>query len=644
MDQALPNSPVNSFGIQDYRTILESLAKATWSADANGQVVSDSPSWRAYTGQTREQWLNEGWLSAAHPDDRVSARQQWQDAVANRKQIDIDFRVGHPGGGWQWTNLRATPVLGSDGAVEKWLALNLDVTERKGGEVALRQQEARTRIAVEAAEMGTWEWNIAADHTHWNEQHFLLFGMEPRVEHTLHADDFLRHVHADDLERVKAELARAIQERVPYEAEFRAVRDDNQAVVWMRGYGRITAEFNGQATRMSGVMYDITRRKEAEIALREVDRRKDEFLAMLSHELRNPMVTIRYGLHALATTAEDQVTNSTLALMNNQTDHLVRLMDDLLDVSRISRGQIQLRKERLDLTALVGQAAEAVRPLYDELGRGLQLTLPPAPIYLEGDATRLLQVVTNLLTNGARYTGDGGQVWLSLTSQDQEAILLVRDNGIGIAEEQLLAIFELFMQVDNSLARSQGGLGLGLTLVKRLTEMHGGRVEAQSEGLGQGSTFTVHLPTLPPLPPVLPDLAGQAADPSAARCILVIDDNAFAATMLSMLLERKGYDVHTRHSGRAGLEAAESLNPAAILLDIGMPEMDGYETCRLIRQRPWGKNVVVIAVTGYGQEEDKRRSREAGFDEHLVKPVEIAKLLATLTDLLDKCRTAQQAN
>ena len=379
--------------------------------------------------------------------------------------------------------------------------------ERARAEEALRQQEERMRIAIEAAEMGIWEWNLGTDEVYWNKQHYRLFGLPPRpdapddgadltAQPPMGSGEFLRHVHPDDLADVQARLARTIQDRVVYQAEFRTVRQDG-TVRWMSGYGRVTGETGGQADRLSGVMYDIDDRKRAEDALRLTDRRKDEFLAMLAHELRNPLVPIANLLQVLQlTSGGDQTVGPAVDLMNRQVDHLVRLVDDLLDVSRISQGKIELRRQRLDLGELVEQATDALRPLYQATHRHLSLALPAQPVYVEADPTRLAQVVSNLLTNGARYTHAGGQVHLTLEPVNGEALLRVADNGIGLAPEQLEIIFELFVQVDTSLARSQGGLGLGLTLIKRLVELHGGRVEARSKGLNEGSEFLVRLPTL----------------------------------------------------------------------------------------------------------------------------------------------------
>lgn len=351
----------------DYRQLIESFAQAVWEANAAGQIMDDSPSWRAYTGQTTAQWLGEGWIDAVHPHQRQAVLGQWRQAVDEQKPVQAEYQLQHARGGWRWTSVRATPVFEPDGSVRKWIGLNVDITDRKRAEEALRQ----------------------------------------------------------------------------------------------------------------------------------ANRHKDEFLAMLAHELRNPMATLRSGLDILTmTTAQDEMSRSTVAMMNRQTDHLVRMVDDLLDVSRINQGKIELQTQRIDLVELVHQAAQSVAFLYQQQGRSLQLTLPKAPIYLQADATRMSQVLTNLLINGVRYTGEGGQVWLRLEGGHNQARLVVRDNGIGLSADQLSAIFELFVQVDNSLARSKSGLGLGLTLVQRLVELHGGWVEAQSEGLGQGSTFTVHLPTL----------------------------------------------------------------------------------------------------------------------------------------------------
>lgn len=617
----------------DYKLLVESFAQAVWETDATGRVVIDSPSWRAYTGQSLEEWLGEGWVQAVHPDDRSDAQRQWQESIRAQKAINAEFRLCTPGSGWQWTNIQATPIMNPAGSVSRWLGLNVDITERKRTEEVACELEERTRIAIDAAEMATWEWNLITDEAYWNERHFLLLGMEPKLG-PVDSDAFLSHVHPDDRGRIQEELRKTIEERTVYDAEFRAVRDD-RIIRWMSGYGRITEETNGQPSRMSGVMFDITARKQAEEALRDADRRKDEFLAMLAHELRNPLAPVRNILQILTLTGgDDERVSSAVEMMSRQVDHLVRLVDDLLDVSRISRGKIKLRRERIELTRVVQEAAAAIRSAYQTGHRELVVTVLQSPVYLNGDATRLAQVVSNLLTNGLRYTREGGHVWLIVEPVDNQVLLRVRDDGIGLAADQLERIFELFVQVDTSLDRSRGGLGLGLTLVRKLVEMHGGRVKARSGGLDQGSEFIIYLPILIESEKSMSTLSEKPVLKTPGRQVLVVDDNRDAATTLAMLLKLKGYEVQTRYGGREALQAAESLHPDIVLLDIGMPELDGYETCRLIRQQPWGRDLVLIALTGYGQEEDKQRTRETGFNGHLVKPVELPELIALMDTLL----------
>lgn len=373
-------------------------------------------------------------------------------------------------------------------------------------------------------------------------------------------------------------------------------------------------------------------RAQAEEALRIADAQKDEFLAMMAHELRNPMATIRNGLNIL-NHQKDVDSHSTMLMMNRQVEHLVRMLDDLLDVSRVSQNKIQLKAEQLELGALLAAAVEAVG-VQNKGQIGKIVFLPAAaPVIVHGDGTRLTQVFTNLLINGLRYTDHAGEVRISLESDDCEALVRVTDNGIGLESDQLKSIFELFVQVDNSYARSKGGLGIGLTLVNRLVALHGGRIQASSLGLGKGSEFIVYLP-LAKIGQETQEIAdSKASDKTNDQRILVIDDNDDAGMTLTMLLKLNGYETYYRTSSRDGIEAAESLQPTIILCDIGMPEMDGYETCRTLRQQPWSKEMVVIALTGYGQEKDKQLARDAGFNHHFLKPVDINELLAYIGKL-----------
>jgi signal transduction histidine kinase len=361
--------------------------------------------------------------------------------------------------------------------------------------------------------------------------------------------------------------------------------------------------------------------------VREADRRKDEFLAMLAHELRNPLAPIRNALHIMKQAGADgAVVQRVREMMERQVQHMTRMVDDLLDVSRITRGKIELRKEVVDLASVVDRTVETARPLFEDRRQELTVDLPPQPVRLEADPTRLEQVLANLLNNAAKYTDHGGRIGLSAKQEGGELVLRVRDTGVGIAADMLARIFEPFVQSDRVLHHSQGGLGIGLTLVRSLVEMHGGSVTAHSDGPGKGSEFIVRLPALSPKQP-LPGAraAGEGSEPVGAapqRRILVVDDNVDAAESLTMLLRMEGHDVRVAHDGPAALAAVEADPPDLVFLDIGMPVMNGYDVAQRLRQRPGLDKLTLVAMTGWGQEEDRRRSHEAGFDHHLVKPAD----------------------
>jgi signal transduction histidine kinase/ActR/RegA family two-component response regulator len=362
-------------------------------------------------------------------------------------------------------------------------------------------------------------------------------------------------------------------------------------------------------------------------ALRDADRRKDEFLATLAHELRNPLAPIRNSMHILRLTGcNEPAMEQVCDMMERQVGQLVRLVDDLMEVSRITRGKVELRMEPVEVAAVIRSAVEASRPLIDDAGHQLAISLPSEPLMLFGDPMRLSQVFSNLLNNASKYMQPGGQIWLTARRDGDDVVLSVRDTGIGIDTAMLPHIFEMFTQVDRSKRQAQGGLGIGLTLVKTLVEMHHGHVEARSGGLERGSEFLVRLPLSKtgegrdrkPHKPDVPRLQRQR--------VLVVDDNRDAATSLSQLLEILGLQVSVAHDGPTALQCLASDHPSVVLLDIGMPGMDGYEVARRMRRLPEGRHVVLIALTGWGQEEDRHRTQDAGFDHHLLKPANIDAL------------------
>jgi signal transduction histidine kinase/ActR/RegA family two-component response regulator len=379
----------------------------------------------------------------------------------------------------------------------------------------------------------------------------------------------------------------------------------------------------------------------ANAQIREADLRKDEFLAMLAHELRNPLAPISYMLEVMKRAQGNfELIGPALGTMERQIAQMTRLIDDLLDASRISQGKVQLRLAEVELATVIQQAVEAARSACEAAQLELTVTLPAQPVYLHADAARLAQVFGNLLNNACKFSSPGGRLELAVERRGSEVVVAVSDSGIGIRAEMLPTIFEMFMQGDQSLGRSQGGLGIGLTLVRRLVEMHGGSVEAFSEGVDRGSEFVVRLPMLDRKPDrIAPDPAG-AGVPISARRILVVDDNYDAANSLALLLQLSGNQTQLAFDGVEAVEAAATFRPDVILMDIGMPKLNGYDAARRIREQPGGKEVVMLALTGWGQEEDRQKTADAGFDGHLVKPVEYEALGRELA----RCSTPGQVD
>ena len=411
--------------------------------------------------------------------------------------------------------------------------------------------------------------------------------------------------------------------------------DENRLLGTLSFFGRARLQFQADElefldtiSRYVSIAYERLRLMKE---LRVSDRRKDEFLATLAHELRNPLAPIRNGLQLIGAPAlNTEALGRVRAMMDRQLAQMVRLIDDLLDVSRITRGKIELRKQRIELATVLTSAAETARPLIESLGHELLIMLPQQPVPLDADLTRLAQVFMNLLNNAAKYTESGGRIEVEAAVQDSDVMVSVRDNGIGISAEVLPNVFELFVQGDRSLERAQGGLGIGLTLVKRLVEMHGGSVQAKSEGIGHGAEFTVRLPLATARTSEGQTGTMRTTSPGnrQRRRILIADDNLDAAESLATLLGLDGDEVRVAHDGLEAVELEEHFAPDVVVLDIGMPALNGYDAARLIRAR--GSKALLIALTGWGQENDKRSSREAGFDFHLVKPAEPETLRALL--------------
>jgi PAS domain S-box-containing protein len=533
----------------------------------------------------------------------------------------------------------AVPLASPDGKFTH-LAVTRDVTGRVEANRALAESRARLDHAVRVSGIGFWYCDLPFDELIWDERVKEHFWFPPNERITI--EMFYARLHPDDRERTRQAIERSIQSRLTYEIDYRTVNPVTAATKWIRARGGTVYDSGGQPVRFDGVTVDVTVHKRAEESLLEADRKKDDFIALLAHELRNPLAPIRNGMQVvrMAGGTSDSVEKA-LAMMERQLSHMVRLIDDLLDISRISRNKMELKRECICLADVVNSAVETARPLIDVEGHELNISLPPRPLFLNGDMMRLAQVFSNLLTNSAKYTKPRGRIWLSAERDEGVVNVSVRDTGIGIPAQYLGNIFAMFSQVDRSIERNTGGLGIGLALVKGLVEMHGGSVMAASEGEGKGSTFIVTLP-------VLKEQQNEAIDANSdngqtaanhSRRILVADDNQDGAESMAEMLRLLGDEVWTANDGEEAVAAAEAFRPEVILMDVGMPRLNGLDATRRIREYPWGKSVAIIALTGWGQESDRERSRDAGCDGHLVKPVNLADLEKMLNDVHAKRRS-----
>ena len=524
-------------------------------------------------------------------------------------------------------------LIDRDGAIIGALSSGEDITERRRAEEALRASEAGFRQMADVMPQLVWTAGPDGRVDYYNRRAAQYDGLTQGPD----GDWTWRPVlHPDDVERTVAAWQAAVVGGDPYDCEHR-MRMADGSVRWHLSRAVPVRDDGGQVVKWFGTATDIQDVKLAQEALQEADRRKDEFLATLAHELRNPLAPIRNAAEVLRLKGPpDPALRAAQDMIDRQLRHMVRLIEDLLDVSRITRGSLRLRRERVELTALLEQVFASFRPQAEQAGQSVTLELPPGPIWLDADPVRLTQVLHNLLDNACKYTGEGGSIGLSAQRDGADVVVRVIDSGIGIDPVLLPRMFEMFSQLDAGSERSRGGLGIGLALARGLVEMHGGRIEASSEGPDKGSQLSVRLPTLEAsaVAPTLSADVEESIRPAQAVRILVVDDNADIVDSLGMLLELQGYAVAKARDGLEAVAAAGRFGPHLVLLDIGMPRLDGYGACRRIREQPWGKQMRIVALTGWGQDDTRRKCDEAGFDRHLVKPVEPAALRRLLAELV----------
>lgn len=505
---------------------------------------------------------------------------------------------------------------------------------------AQRAQDAelRLRIIQDEAAVGLWEMDLREGSVLASRSMWRLMGL-PSRDHPVPISEWRQHALPEEVAKSMTTTREQIAARASfYEQEFRARLPSGDLRYFL---ARVSIEYgeSHDAVRLRAAVVDVTRRKQLEAEqqrhiqdLHEIDRRRTEFLATLAHELRNPLAPIRHAtLLAQSPQANAEQVQWSLTVIHRQTAHMARLLDDLLEASRVSRGALELRLEPVELTTVMDMAIETARPLIELKGHVLNNHTPTTPIWLNGDAVRLAQVFSNLLTNAAKYTPPQGQISIQVELVDEQVCVRVCDTGIGIAPDVLPRLFEMFAQADQALEHAQGGLGIGLALVRGLIQLHGGRVEAHSAGLDRGSEFSVHLPRIAAAAPHL-TVPTPLQKPIVPRRILIADDNRDAADSLAVLLELDGHEVHVAYDGAEALEQCLRQQPHLALLDIGMPKIDGYELARRIRAQSWGQEIKLVAITGWGQRADSTRALEAGFSVHLTKPVTSQALATVLAD------------
>ncbi|MGH6646914.1 PAS domain S-box protein [Aquabacterium sp.] len=615
---------------RQFSTLVENSPDIFARLDRQYRHIYVSPVIERYGGQPSCHYLGKTCESLGMPPELC---ERWNAAVEEvfqtRSDRSISFKFTTPANDERFLEARLIPEFAEDGSVESVLAIATDFTDRERMDAALRESQARLRLTIEAARIGDWDLDLRTGEARHSARHDQCFGYaEPRADWSFEV--FMAHVHPDDREFVERLFHQAVATNGEWHFECRVIWP-NGSVHWIDAHGSIHQE-GGQPARMLGIVADATSRKLAERALLDADRRKDEFLATLAHELRNPLAPIRNALEIMRLSKEPQAQEKARHMIERQVWQMVHLVDDLMDVSRITQGKVELRRERIDIAVAIQNAIDTSRPLIDARHHTLEARLPaPQTVFVYADVTRLIQIVSNLLNNAAKYTPEGGRIVLSAQEKDRQAVITIQDTGTGIPAEMLPRVFDMFTQVDRALERSQGGLGIGLALVRKLVEMHGGSVQAKSPGLGGGSTFEVQLPALasastPESRPSEDRDSPQAGHAQIGPNVLVVDDNVDSAESLATMLALMGCQTQMAHDGMEAVKVAQSFLPDVVMLDIGLPLLTGHEVARHIRAQPWGQTMLLVALTGWGQEEDRRKSQDAGFNHHMVKPVDLETL------------------
>ena len=603
--------------------VVESTEIGVWSCDLPFDVLLWNATCKEHFGLPADAVVTiETFYERMHPDDVERTREAIDTAIANHVNYDTEYRTIRADGGYRWIRAIGRAVYASDGTPVRFDGITVDISAQKESEALLREREAHFRAMADNAPAILWVSDAEGRCTYLSKQWYEYTGRTPEKELGF---GWFEDVHDDDRPNAMDVFLGATARRTPFSLDYRLRRHDGQ-YRWAVDAGVPRFNARGEFEGFIGTVIDVHDRKVFEQALSQADRRKDEFLATLAHELRNPLAPLVTALHLIQHAGDDaKMRERAVPVMARQVTQLVRLVDDLLDVSRITRGKLNLRLERVELAPVIEAAIEATSAAISALGHQVDVSLPDKPVFLYADATRLSQVFQNLLHNAAKYTPNGGRIQVRAAADDGRVAIHVIDNGIGFRPDAAEFIFEMFVQAEESKELAQGGLGIGLTLVRQLVIMHNGTVAARSAGKGRGSEFVVTLPVAPAESDTESKAVEAVEDGGTRRRILVADDNADATATLAMLLERDGHTVQTAADGVEALAAARTFRPDVVLLDIGMPRMNGYELAGELRQL-FGDSILIAAVTGWGQPQDHERSRAVGIDRHFRKPVAPADL------------------
>ena len=622
-----------------FRAMADAIPQLAWTAHTDGFIHWYNRRWYEYTGTTAQEMEGWGWQKVHDAETLPKVLERWKGCVASGETFEMVFPLRGADGRFRSFLTRVLPLKDAGGRVTQWFGTNTDVEELTRVEEALRASEQQFASIFNQTTGGIAESDLSGRFVLVNDRFCQLMGrsreelLRLRIQNLTHPEDLVA-----SLEKFGALVEGSIPSFV---MEKRYLRPDG-SVLWGQADVASIRDLEGRVRSVTAAVTDVTEHHDLEDALvaraeelARADRSKDEFLAMLAHELRNPLAPLRNASEILKTAdASPEECAQAQRILARQIENMTRMIDDLLDVSRITEGKIELRRKTVALADILYAAVSLARPGIDARGSELAIMRPGEPVFLHADATRLEQVFGNLLTNACKYSGPGSHIVLSVEraaargEDSPQVIVRIRDDGIGIAPDLLPHIFDLFVQATRSLDRTHGGLGIGLTLVHRLVKLHGGSVEARSEGLGCGSEFIVRLPILraappPPAPP--PPVARETP-----RRMLIVDDNEDSARSMAVLQRRRGHETRTAFTGPDAVTAAAEFAPEVVLLDIGLPGMDGYEVARQLRAMPALAGTFLVAMSGYGSDQDRARARAAGFDEYLVKPADLDLLRSWL--------------